>query len=594
LGYARLTKNTQGYQLFLDAEGMPEAYQHLRVRLRIEQTRLLHWGEKVGLLEKVLESPSRTLQLHRNLILDIMLEIQALFRSCVEIDDKYDSLIPLKPLPSETITEAIEDKFERRFPKGTNTILTKVLGVLEKTPQVPKRLEWAIVKQKEFKGLIEKLIGYNDYMEALLDRNALDSLQSIQRETHLVMLQLNSKVNELKEISLAMQVKTQVPTPLTPMSMGIRRSFTVTAAQDDENASFARLADFKASQTIIEHSHKAADWSNGTPVQKLKPLEKGDITFKTFGSPRCEAIYQGKHIWIEWKEHTLENEAEPNWSSIIGDRVRKLATLLSLTQKPPQFRAPHCVGYFDDRSAKPFKYGFMYEKPAGVPPETKPESLLDLFKRDEMPSLTKRVILAHAIAQCLMYLHSVNWLHKGFRSDNIVFFRPNASDEPAYAGPIVSGFDYARPDSPGEATEPPVRMTNNDVYRHPSTLTSVTGRARSVKAHDIYSLGIVLVEIAAWKQVSDIIALPQDNPKAAKSMVLKVQKTLLADSAMKDIERLAGETYRDVVRRCLAWDEDEELENEKDGQGVADANVGANIQREFFKEVVSKLGSIRL
>jgi serine/threonine protein kinase len=238
--------------------------------------------------------------------------------------------------------------------------------------------------------------------------------------------------------------------------------------------------------------------------------------------------------------------------------MRKLATLLSLTHKPPHFRAPRCVRYLDDRSDEPFKYGFMYEKPAGVPPETEPTSLLDLIGRDKMPSLTKRVILAHAIAQCLMYLHSVNWLHRGFRSGNIVFFTPNAGEEPAYAGPIVSGFDYARRTT---------RTRSRSGRRHcrimistgnPSTLTSAAGPARSTKAHEIYSLGVVLFEIATWKRISDVIGLPRDDPKAAKSRARKARNILLGDEAMMEIELLAGETYRDVVRRCLAWGEDGE------------------------------------
>jgi serine/threonine protein kinase len=135
----------------------------------------------------------------------------------------------------------------------------------------------------------------------------------------------------------------------------------------------------------------------------------------------------------------------------------------------------------------------MYEKPYGTPPEAKPVSLLDLVTIDMVPSLTKRINLAHAIAQGLMYLHSVNWLHKSLRSNSILFF-PTTGADLGYASPIISGFDYARPDFPGEVTERPKAHSKHDIYRHPSTLTGA--RQRSTKSHDIYSLGIVLIEIA--------------------------------------------------------------------------------------------------
>lgn len=59
----------------MEASDLPADYQYLRTRLRIEQSRHLNWGEQIGLLEDSLEQPSRLLHLHRNLILEILLEV---------------------------------------------------------------------------------------------------------------------------------------------------------------------------------------------------------------------------------------------------------------------------------------------------------------------------------------------------------------------------------------------------------------------------------------------------------------------------------------------------------------------------------------
>lgn len=58
---------------------------------------------------------------------------------------------------------------------------------------------------------LRKLIGYNDALEGLPGAEAVDELLKLQRQTYMAILQLNSKVKELKEISLAMQIQTMTP-----------------------------------------------------------------------------------------------------------------------------------------------------------------------------------------------------------------------------------------------------------------------------------------------------------------------------------------------------------------------------------------------
>src|SRR5947207_10682143 len=149
---------------------MPGAYQHLRMRLRIEQTRLLNWGQNVGLVEGMLEKPSRSLEMNRNIILDILLEIQSTFKACMKIASHYDSIVPNAPPTSGGSPS-----------NSTQSLLRKTLAVLEKTPQLSARLQWAMVKKDDFSQLIDKLIRYNDTIESFLDKAALDQLQLMQQ-----------------------------------------------------------------------------------------------------------------------------------------------------------------------------------------------------------------------------------------------------------------------------------------------------------------------------------------------------------------------------------------------------------------------------
>ena len=554
----------------------------------MEQTRLLNWGEKIGLVEQLFDQPSKTLQLDRNLVCDILLEIQALFRSCVKVMEKHDENI----LPMQAASKVIPSA-DRRFPKGTNSILMKVLSVTEKAPELGGRLQWAMVKQDTFKGIVEKLIGYNNAVEALLDSNSIDQLQRMQHQTYMVMLQLNGKVDELKQMSLAMQVKTQ---PTTPGSANrLSRATTLVADQEKENASFVCLAEFKAHQKLIEQDGSS---------MVLKPISSEQLQFLSSKTTRAQALYQSKQVWIEWKAYATENRHPPWWDRMVEDRIKQLATLLGSSQKPKEFRAPQCLGYTQLVTEDKRGFGFVYEwpnnlpskpmaplseqTPSNSPPKTTITSLFDLFKTKKMPSLTERRQLALAITQSLMYLHSVNWLHKGIRSNNIVFFHPPDSSTSILQEPILSGFEYARPDLTGEWTEPTPKYSEDDIYKHPQTLGGA--RLRSKKSDDVYSLGIVLVEIAHWRSIADILCVPQDS-RAARAMVRGARDMLLEPSFLEDIEGLVGQMWKEAVRKCLVGGQELGLVKNAD---ETDPEVGASLHEAYSEEVVGRISGMRV
>lgn len=561
----------QGYQLFTGIKGMPAAFQHLRVRLYIEQSRLLKWGEKCGLVEEVLDKPSRALQLNRNIIVDVLLEIQNVLKSCIAVKEKYEQMVQHKSVDSA----GSEKAFQHRFPKTSNTLLLKTLSRLEKTTQLPKRLQWVMVKQDHFESAVHKLIAYNDSIEGLLDKSTMDDLQASQFQTNLAILQLNSKVDQLMEISLAMRIPSQqsIDFPEKPLS----QSPSPPNGQYEANLDLACLADFKAIELRLEMPGIS---------DELMPVDSKAVIVTKSNAIRSEAIYEGKSVWIEWKERIHDQNDQSHLDHVVRHRVQKLATLLSSHHKPPQFRAPLCLGYFENSKDQISGYGFIYEKPPSALSSTAPVSLLDLIGSEKKPSLTKRINLAHIIARCLMYLHAVNWLHKGFRSSNIVFF---PSELPLdYSTPILAGFDYARPDLHGELTENPPEYSENDLYRHPATVGHE--RQRSSKSHDIYSLGVVLTEIAFWQRVERTLGLP-GGEKPSRGFVRGIRRRLLDDAYLTELESLVGETYRRVVQTCLHGGSSLGLSEDSDEN---DHVVGAAIQEIFSEDIVGKLAGIKL
>ena len=116
----------------------------------------------------------------------------------------------LKPLS----TLATREPWERGLSQGTDSFLAKMLNLVDRGAKVSKRLRWAVIDPKNFANLVEKLIGHNDLMESLLDRHAVKSLQSAQYETHMITMQLNSKMDDLMVICSALDINAEKRLPL--------------------------------------------------------------------------------------------------------------------------------------------------------------------------------------------------------------------------------------------------------------------------------------------------------------------------------------------------------------------------------------------
>ena len=78
---------------------------------------MLNWSEKISLVEEMLDEPSQILMQSRNVIIDLMLEIQALFIDTKVIESKFDKLVPAKTMAGRPSSSAVvETRFEKRFP----------------------------------------------------------------------------------------------------------------------------------------------------------------------------------------------------------------------------------------------------------------------------------------------------------------------------------------------------------------------------------------------------------------------------------------------------------------------------------------------
>ncbi|KAF2731817.1 hypothetical protein EJ04DRAFT_578805 [Polyplosphaeria fusca] len=637
----------QGYQLITDAMHMPEECQYLRVRLKTEQYRLLDWAEVVQLDEqddRMLISNSS-----KGLLLDVLDQQRRLLHQYGRLDDKYKKLskpllsdaqeakngvLPDPPAYSETdekspTLQRTESDFQSRFP-SSEALLKKSLDFARKSQGVPRRLKWVVFDKAKFENLVLRLTSFNDFMREMLNSAQLDTLAIKQTRTEFQIMQLNSSIQNLVQIFESAALKLQHSTPHSRIPTNPVKAFMHARGFGDSEEdgaehnqpvihNLAFLAQMKALNFVIDDPSKITDeytsslaLPHSASDMRSVELSPQDITIldpeptspTTNEHSRVEAYFQPPHgrktsIWIEYKTYEPPTFASSSPDPKVLERVSKLALLLKENDRPERFRVPHCIGYFNDVDPDTLdprcRFGLAFEKPGSAHPSTRPISLHTLLTSPRaevpMPSLTSRILLMRSLAETLEKLHAVDWLHKGLRSANILFFSDSGAGDIEYSEPYLSGFDYSRPATHDEWTEKPPENAREDVYRHPRVQGSGNrGNAAYKKSFDVYALGVVLVEIAYWRCVEEVLGI-EDLGSAKPSVAMKVRGRLLEGSVLGYVRGHLGERVEGVVRACL------------EGPGAMGVGVGVDeksarggeaLGRGFYREVVRVLGDLRV
>ncbi|KAK4192041.1 prion-inhibition and propagation-domain-containing protein [Podospora australis] len=624
IGLQVYTGCIQGVQLVITALNFPEDCKYLNLRLRMEQQRLFAWSEASGLLdldtlnrEKILES--NTFVLHRQTVLDLLVQIECLFKEFKEHQQRCKRL-QTSPDQDQALQNPEKDAAEANFPlpKKRGDFIRKAMRSLKDTShETAQRLRWVSFDKAAFELLLSRFSTLNDNMTGILDARMQSEIHHTVQDTNRGVLQLHHKITDLSRLVMALNIKLEASSvPISAQIPAIAKK----RANADGLELLSQLAKFKAFNESIEVDRKKSwDEAAAKHLELGKPDEQSlvfdrsmielDRAAEESDQPRCEAVLlQGgvqKKVWVEWKEYDRQrpDDLSPP-KDVIVERVRKLAALLNHTPQPEDFRTPHCLGFFDRASSNGqedeedmfnMRLGLVFERPAddSLHPTLPPVSLHELLETTRKPPVTKRVKLAHAISKCLLYLHAVNWLHKGLRSHNIIFFR-TVNGEVEYGKPILSGFDFSRPARADEMTDIP--GPDDDVefnlYRHPSAQSANPDeRERFKKSFDIYSLGVLLVEIAHWKTLDKILDINLNVARGRPSVALRVRDSLLTEDQIADVGGYMGELYQAATKVCIAGGQELGL-SEKDDQ--TNDFVAARLSMALHEGVVKRLGEIQV
>lgn len=143
----------------------------------------------------------------------------------------------------------------------------------------------------------------------------------------------------------------------------------------------------------------------------------------------------------------------------------------------------------------------------------------------------------------------MGWVHKAVRPNNILMLHNH--DDVAFPRGLghafLVGFEYARRGT-GRSTGSGHWDWKDDMYRHPDRQNKdgVDLETYFSAKHDVYSAGVVLLELGAWTSLSrDCPDLKLAEPDERRRLLLDYSSTIAGT---------VGSKYAALVRKCIAVD----------------------------------------
>lgn len=246
----------------------------------------------------------------------------------------------------------------------------------------------------------------------------------------------------------------------------------------------------------------------------------------------------------------------------------------------------HCRGFSDNPLRRQF--GLHFDIPGK---STNPRSLRSLLadpvnSKGRKHSLSDRIRLAHTIAKAVLFVHASGFVHKNVRPENIIVFEPETFDDAtksakkssypyAIGNAYLTGYDGMRKDDASSA-----RLEERDpvkrIYLPTERLTTGRQNTKFSWKHDVYSLGVVLMEVAFWQSFAS-------NKDIQQSADLPKQ---LRERYLPQMPRLLGDKHYDAVKACLDM-----LEGDSAGEEIRDEDdvvLGAS----YISQILDQLESI--
>ena len=257
---------------------------------------------------------------------------------------------------------------------------------------------------------------------------------------------------------------------------------------------------------------------------------------------------------------------EKRWAAKLKPRIEALAVLLSEADDHSICSLPF-LGFFQEYDQnchalvfeiRPFVDAGLAAQPEAI------KTLYDRLSQRALPAPTpgERVSIALSLARAVRQLHTAGWLHKGIRSENLLFFDTGKEDHRSLQGPYLANFGYARSAGLTEVSEPAMNVSDvvsRVLYTHRDNLEG----SSFCKTFDVFSLGLVLLEIGLWKDMRSILSdseerytqaidmAPHDSGSALVAFRDEKLSAVGENSVRRRLRNECPDFYTWAVTRCL-------------------------------------------
>ena len=256
-------------------------------------------------------------------------------------------------------------------------------------------------------------------------------------------------------------------------------------------------------------------------------------------------------VLVEYKHYeTLENR-----SHNLEQLERQVMILANLLQSPdpPGFPTLRCLRWFHEPDHR--RFGLVFEYPKECDDFKSLNEIIASTEYSKRPTLGRRFAVVKNMGEVVLRWHtSANWVHQGISSRNIYFFKSTDSTDYSYSEPYLVGFEFSRP-SKGISDNAYVEDFALNVYRHPARQGAPS--EYHAKKHDLYSYGILLLEVGMWTLVANIF-----NEKSKARMSPKKMREYIRLSASRRLGQSMGLSYERATLRCLDTDFGVKLDDE--------------------------------
>lgn len=519
----------KAYRIFTTASNLGRDSERLVCKIRIEEMRFVCWGKECGLAEGKLESSlvrhGRQDGLHQ--LAEMILK--ELYQTIMDLNKLQNRYGLREESPGSVDKEA--------YKKSSDPT----------RPSMKLRARWVISDKEKFGLFLDDLQYFNDKLEKLFSPEKIANLQRIWTNE---LLHNASDLNTLDLLSTASQ-----PGYPSLSAYAQLKQLRINLDARAPNNKMLSSSALKIPSWRLEYDSVPATATKGsmkTVAGRTRAVFKRPSPVSTILND--STISEEVSVFVEWTDFDEEVCQSLDDRLQLLNRVDALARMLvSSHARHPDLHTLDCVGYVEESSN--MRYGIVYSLPSftngstisslstGLGMQTV-QSLADLLTK-ESPDLDVRFKLAHTLAVALWSCHSLDWLHKTLCPHNVLFFTTNTTNS-ELSKPYLAGFDSSRPEHISEMTAPPRNSAGENLYRHPSSLGAFRESYR--KGFDIYSLGLILLEIGLWKRI-DVVHKPKYSPSDFRERICRVVVPALGSKC--------GARYRTAVEACLMFDSGE-------------------------------------